>query len=328
MSLFAGAGGSLLSDLILGHEPLVAVEWDAYCCQVLRERVSDGWFPNMRVHEGDVRLFDASEYKGRVDCITGGFPCQDISVAGNQAGVGENTRSGLYREVLRISDEVRPGYIFLENVAAIVNGNDGGMLRTVVSDLAERGFDAVWCCLAASQIGAKHKRNRWWLLAFPSKQRCDSGGSDRQGRHVQDNEKRQPPQIQQQGDERQFGSSKACDVFPNAVRFRQSGQRERLHTFGTQKNSEREAGYAIHDGERSERQAKSNMGRVADDMAYRMDVHDWVQEEAQVGRTTTATENRASRLKALGNGQVPLQAATAFSILWEMMEATKGGVKT
>jgi len=166
LHLFAGSGGGILADIILGHRPICAVEWEPYACKVLRERVEDGWFPDMRVWKGDVRMFNPSEYAGKVDIIHAGFPCQDISVAGNQAGVGEGSRSGLYREVLRIADVVRPEYIFMENVAAIVTGADGEWLRTIIGDLADRGFDACWQCLAASQVGAKHKRNRWWLLGL------------------------------------------------------------------------------------------------------------------------------------------------------------------
>ena len=161
MHLFAGAGGGLLADLILGHTPVVAVEWEPYPCQVLRERVADGWFPDLTVWEGDVRDFDPSEYKGRVDCIHAGFPCQDISVAGKQAGVGEGTRSGLYREVLRIAGIVRPKLIFLENVAAIKSNG----LETVLKDLALMGYDCRWLCIRASDVGAPHHRDRWFALA-------------------------------------------------------------------------------------------------------------------------------------------------------------------
>lgn len=160
MHLFAGIGGGLLADRILGHTPLVAVEWEPYACQVLRERVADGWFPGMHVWEGDVQLFDPSEYTGRVDCIHAGFPCQDISVAGKQAGIAEGTRSGLYREVLRIAGIVRPPYIFLENVAAITSKG----LDQVLKDLAEMGYDSKWACLRASDVGAPHHRDRWWCL--------------------------------------------------------------------------------------------------------------------------------------------------------------------
>lgn len=161
MHLFAGIGGGLLADLILGHTPVVAVEWEPYACKVLRERAEEGWFPGLHVWEGDVRLFDPSEYTGIVDCIHAGFPCQDISVAGKQAGLGEGTRSGLYREVIRIAGIVRPRYLFLENVPAIL----GGGLESVISDLASMGFDAKWCCIRASDVGAPHYRDRWFLLA-------------------------------------------------------------------------------------------------------------------------------------------------------------------
>lgn len=172
MHLFAGIGGGLLADLILGHRSIVAVEWDKYACKILRERASEGWFPDLRVWEGDVRLFDPSEYAGKVDCIHAGFPCQDISVAGKQAGVGAETRSGLYREVLRIACVVRPCYLFLENVAAIVSNG----LETVISDITALGYDAEWICLRASDCGANHHRDRWWLLAHARyKGVCEQG---------------------------------------------------------------------------------------------------------------------------------------------------------
>lgn len=174
MHLFAGHGGGLLADLILGHTPIIAVEWDGYACQILRERAADGWFPNLQVWEGDVRMFDPSEYAGKVDCIHAGFPCQDISVAGKQAGVSEGTRSGLYREVLRIAGVVRPKRIFLENVSAILSNG----LETVLGDLASMGYDARWCCIRASDVGAPHQRDRWFLLASNAKSQFSNGCND------------------------------------------------------------------------------------------------------------------------------------------------------
>ncbi len=161
LHLFAGAGGGLLADLILGHNPIGAVEWDKYCCKVLRERASDGWYPDLRVHEGDIRLFDPSEYQGRVDILHAGFPCQDLSVAGKRSGLGEGTRSGLYREVMRVAGHIRPRYIFLENVSAILSCG----LECVLADLAALGYDFRWTCLRASDCGANHHRDRWWGLA-------------------------------------------------------------------------------------------------------------------------------------------------------------------
>ena len=267
MHLFAGCGGGILADLILGHRPIVAVEWDKYCCEVLRARVSDGWFDGMQVWEGDVRMFDPSQYKGRVDCIHAGFPCQDISIAGSKAGVGEDTKSGLYREVLRIADALQPGYLFLENVSAIVTGDNGSMLRTVVGDLAKRGYDCIWRCISASQIGANHKRNRWWLLAYPN-----STSGERM---------RKPKRIQQT----QLSNSRCEQEFiPNS---------NSTHT-QREKFTSREKQESTYDGK-----------------------YVWWEVEPKVGRVADGLASASYRLKALGNGQVPLQCATAFSILWE-----------
>ena len=189
MHLFAGAGGGLLADLILGHKPVVAVEWEPYACQVLRDRAADGWFPDLQVWEGDVRMFDPSEYAGSVDCIHAGFPCQDISSAGKQAGVGPETRSGLYREVLRIAGVVRPRYLFLENVSAIVTNG----LGTVLADLAALGYDSEWLCLRASDCGANHHRDRWWLLAYTK-----GSGDRRNTRKLQSENERQTQERQKE----------------------------------------------------------------------------------------------------------------------------------
>ena len=181
MHLFSGHGGGLLADLILGHRPVVAVEWDGYACQVLRDRAADGWFPGLRVHEGDVCLFDPSEYTGCVDIIHAGFPCQDISVAGKQSGVGEGTRSGLYREVLRIAGVVRPRQLFLENVSAILSNG----LGTVLGDLAALGYDCRWLCIRASDVGAPHHRDRWFLLANTMCKGLQRDRSESDGSHWQ-----------------------------------------------------------------------------------------------------------------------------------------------
>ena len=257
--LFAGAGGGLLADLILGHTPVVAVEWDAYCCQVLRERAADEWFPGLHVHEGDVRLFDPSEYAGRVDCIHAGFPCTDVSVAGARAGLGEGTRSGLYREVLRIAGAIRPRYLFLENVAAIVP-----LLGTVLGDLAALGYDCRWLCLRASAVGAPHHRDRWWCLADASGRRC--GGSLAR-------------QDQQSRGAEVVGSSENV-AHPNCTL-----RKGLFITVGAYPEYTESGGSC------------------------------WWGTEPDVGRVADGVAARFHRVKALGNGQVPLQAAAAWTLL-------------
>ncbi|MBA3588493.1 DNA cytosine methyltransferase [Methylibium sp.] len=118
LHLFAGAGGGLLADLILGHTPVCAVEWDAYCCAVLRERAADDWFPGLHVHEGDVRLFDPSPWAGRVDCLHAGFPCQPFSVAGSRKGTLDSRE--LFGDVLRCVAAIRPKHVFLENSPGVL----------------------------------------------------------------------------------------------------------------------------------------------------------------------------------------------------------------
>ena len=275
MHLFAGAGGGLLADLILGHTPIVAVEWDSYACQVLRERAAEGWFPDLQVWEGDIRLFDPSDYEGVVDCIHAGFPCQDISVAGNQAGVGEETRSGLYREVIRIARVVRPQYLYLENVAAIVSNG----LGTVAADLAALGYDAEWLCLRASDCGAPHHRDRWWGLAYSKSE---------YGRHERENPSN--------GCKWRGGKvvSGICEVLADAERIGQQGSRKHEQSICSTEIGDRETDRIINGGQR-------NVG--------------WWDAEPDVGRVANGVAFRIHRLKALGNGQVPLQAAVAWKLL-------------
>ena len=295
MHLFAGAGGGLLADLILGHKPIIAVEWDKYGCQVLRARAADGWFPGLQVWEGDVRMFDPSDYAGRVDSIHAGFPCQDISSAGNQAGLGEGTRSGLYREVLRIADIVRPRYLFLENVAAILANE---WLGTVLGDLAARGYDARWTCLPASATGAPHYRDRWWCLA----KRADA---DRSG------------ELQPQGcecEQRGRVGDLGEDVADTEC-FRRNKMVEPVFrgTQGKRATSQIADCCFAYGGSR--RESESHFCRMADGLAAELDGSGWWSIEPEVGRTAARIPNRAARIKALGNGQVPIQAATAWVIL-------------
>lgn len=304
MHLFAGVGGGLLADLVLGHTPVVAVEWEPYACQVLRERAADGWFPNLRVWEGDVRLFDPSEYAGKVDCLHAGFPCQDISVAGKQAGVGEGTRSGLYREVLRVAGIVRPGYLFLENVAAITSKG----LDQVLKDLASMGYDSRWCCLRASDVGAPHHRDRWWLLAYTnSNERSASGlgqdsGADRRNDAGGICEVLADTRLQgicerrkftNAGEGLQFGTGVSCNGISRV--YQQEDE-----VLADSDSTQREGNECA---ERSE-QERADTGFAS-----------WWEVESDVGRVANGVPNRIHRLKGLGNAQCPIQAAVAWKLL-------------
>lgn len=314
MHLFAGAGGGLLADLILGHTPVVAVEWEPYPCQVLRERAAEGWFPELVVWEGDVRNFDPSEYTDRVDCIHAGFPCQDISVAGKQAGVGEGTRSGLYREVLRIAGAVRPQYIFLENVAAIKSNG----LEQVVKDLAIMGYDSRWLCIRASDVGAPHHRDRWFLLANTSKQRCNNGSNNWEERHILHNINGNAAQGKSEWQGWECGIGKAsADVADTSQLFSNGGNNNARISMEREAKSEfrnNSGSTAVANTDSAPRKRDKRTKRIYAQHTN-TDSAGWWETEPNMGRVADGVAARVDRLKAIGNGQVPLQVATAFTIL-------------
>ena len=158
LALFAGAGGGILGGSLLGWRTVCAVERDAYAAQVLAQRQNDGALPAFPIWS-DVCSFDGRPWRGIVDVVSGGFPCQDISSAGKGAGI-EGTRSGLWREMARIIGEVRPRFVFVENSPLLVSRG----LAVVISDLASLGYDARWMCLSAGECGANHERDRLWLV--------------------------------------------------------------------------------------------------------------------------------------------------------------------
>jgi DNA (cytosine-5)-methyltransferase 1 len=165
LDLFSGIGGFSLGLKRAGMRTVGFCEIDPYCQQVLRKH-----WPDVPVW-GDVRELTAAAFKQfpsdcGVDVICGGFPCQDISVAGKGAGIG-GERSGLWSEYARIIGEVRPRYVIVENVAALL----GRGLERVLGDLAALGFDAEWHCIPASAVGAPHRRDRVWIVADTARER-------------------------------------------------------------------------------------------------------------------------------------------------------------
>ena len=189
LHLFAGAGGGILADVLLGHQPVGAVEIDDHCRQVLAQRQKDGLLPWFPIFD-DVRTFDGTQYRNIADVVAGGFPCQDISVAGNGAGL-DGEQSGLWREMARIVGEVRPRYVYIENstqlksarkvkarLTEVVDTLFGRVqecreitvatrpdILRVLEELAAMGYDAQWGCVSAHEAGAPHIRDRIWILA-------------------------------------------------------------------------------------------------------------------------------------------------------------------
>ena len=158
LALFAGAGGGILGGKLLGWRTVCAVEWEQYPACVLAARQNDGILPPFPIWD-DVQTFDGKPWRGIVDVVSGGFPCQDISAAGKGAGI-DGERSGMWKEMARIISEVRPKFVFVENSPMLTSRG----LGTVLGDLASMGFDAEWGVISAADTGAPHLRERIWVV--------------------------------------------------------------------------------------------------------------------------------------------------------------------
>lgn len=160
LDLFSGIGG-----FSLGLERTGGFETVAFCeIEDFPRRVLAKHWPSVPCYR-DVRELTAKRLAAdgiAVDVICGGFPCQDISTAGKGAGLA-GERSGLWSEIARLVGELRPQYVIVENVSALL----GRGLGTVLGDLAALRYDAEWHCIPASHVGAPHRRDRIWIIAYP-----------------------------------------------------------------------------------------------------------------------------------------------------------------
>lgn len=165
LDLFSGIGGFSLGLERAGMETVAFCEIEPFCQKVLANR-----FPGVPIYD-DIRNLSGSVLKGAgiesIDIVCGGFPCQDLSCAGSQRGITAE-RSGLWSEMCRIIGELRPRYVIVENVAALLSGESGAWFGTFLRDLAEIGYDAEWECLPAEAFGAPHPRHRVWIVAYPN----------------------------------------------------------------------------------------------------------------------------------------------------------------
>lgn len=164
LSLFTGYGGL---DLALQHigDQIAYVEIEEYAQKIIAYRMADGSLKRAPI------LADVKNVRGAVgicDLIVGGFPCQDISVAGNRKGL-EGERSGLFYEIIRLTKEIRPAFVLLENVEGIRTKG----LREVVRAFTDLGYDIRWTRVSAKEVGANHRRNRWFGLAHSDSTRWE-----------------------------------------------------------------------------------------------------------------------------------------------------------
>lgn len=172
LDLFSGIGGFSLGLERAGMETVAFCEIEEFPRKVLQKH-----WPEVPIYD-DVRQLTAERLRADgitpIDLVCGGFPCQDISTCGKQAGIKEGTRSGLWSECARLLREVRPNYAIFENVTALLSGDEGRWFQRILWDISKVGYDAEWHCIPASELGAHHHRDRVWIIAYSTKKRYAS----------------------------------------------------------------------------------------------------------------------------------------------------------
>jgi DNA (cytosine-5)-methyltransferase 1 len=294
LALFAGAGGGILGGQLLGWRTVCAVELEPYPASVLCARQNDGLLPPFPIWD-DVQTFDGKPWRGIVDVISGGFPCQDISAAGKGAGI-DGERSGMWKHMARIICEVRPKFAFVENSPMLTSRG----LGVVLGDLASMGFDARWGVLGAADIGANHQRDRIWIVAKWRGQLP----------HAQ-HEKIRRWEQQQEGVKKSHvpnTSNNRCGKWANEYKHWEQNATPNAGTYGEEKS--------LADTDSAQRQ-RNKCAFGSHTKHTNIGSSGWWETEPNVGRVADGVASRVDRLKAIGNGQVPLCAAAAWKILSE-----------
>ena len=327
LDLFSGIGGFSLGLERAGMHTVAFCEQNKYCHAVLKKH-----WPEIPIYD-DVRTLTAARLADdgiAVDVICGGFPCQDISIAGKGAGLA-GARSGLWWEFHRLIAEIRPAWVVIENVSALRHKGLGDVLRS----LAAVGYDAEWHCIPASAVGAPHRRDRIWIVAYPNGEQqqsmlsgcgaersaapaparamdIDVAGGGRDSAWSQDvadtdssmaTDGRQRQIAAREGDSGRDDPRRSdSDVGQVALRGAGQGQENVADACSTRLSwgkwirnhtGEIAAGQASADGAITERSADG-----------RGQSHSW-SVEPNVGRVADGVPARVDRLKALGNAVVP-----------------------
>ena len=314
LALFAGVAGLDLGVRLAfpSSRTICHVESEAYAASVLVSQMQKG-----ALHEApiwsNVVTFDGKPWRDKVDFITAGFPCQPWSKAGKL----EKTKDErwLWHDIERIICETRPQYLFLENVPGII---DGGICE-ILKSMAESGFNVEWGCLKASDVGANHRRDRAFIFAYCAKRGCNipnSGGSRLFNRW--DTNENSGDSIFEGGGLEGFESPKCGENVPDADHDRQyvvSVNEKQIKGPSQFENIPYSFSERFHENKLGSSRGKSDL--------IGFSTSEWWQTEPSVGRVVDGLAYRVDRLRACGNGVVPLQAAAAYAELYR--RAVEGG---
>lgn len=293
LALFAGAGGGILGSHLLGWNTVCAVERDAYAAQVLAQRQNDGILAPFPIWS-DITTFDGKPWKGIVDVVSGGFPCQDISAAGKGTGI-DGARSGLWSEMARIIGEVRPRFVFVENSPMLVSRG----LTRVISDLAEMGYDAQWARFSASNFGAPHQRDRIWIVGHSRSERFNTRGHN-----------------YSQHDRNVISTTSKYTAAMTNTSGKRLEEKWLSGGFNQKESHVRRHGSTVsHTESIGWKQARKGERSPSERLGGRSQEWSWWSTEPELGRVAHGVAYRVDRLKAIGNGQVSVVAKNAFEYL-------------
>mgnify|MGYP003652644560 CR=1 FL=1 len=299
LDLFSGIGGFALAAEWTWADELDIVgfcEIEKYAQKVLQKN-----FPGVPIHE-DITKLNGKDFKN-IDIITGGFPCQDISIAGKGEGI-EGSRSGLWTEMCRIISEVRPRYAIIENVPMLIHRG----LERVLCDLTEIGYDCEWQIIGADEVGAWHRRKRIWIIAYSNntRNRTQEHRANRQGK-----KKAQESQfkIYESWVKSSRHSKDVSDTNNSRHMDRQIKEQPTEGRLDALSKSESGGTYErnVSDTDSKQRCGWNTKRKDAEDVRElrRSAVTGYWNAEPDVGRVAHGVSNRVDRLKGLGNGIVP-----------------------
>ena len=293
LDLFSGIGGFSLGLERAGMKTVAFCEIDKKCQAVLKKH-----WPGVPIFD-DVSNLKGEDIEETVDVICGGFPCQDISLAGKGAGL-EGKRSGLWSEFKRLIEEIKPRYAIIENVSALRSRG----LDQVLREISEIGYDAEWHCITAASIGAPHRRDRIWIVAYP---RDNTRRDSITGSLGRDGERELEERVRTSETTETSGSSETSETLPNSKSKLSNGDNTYSESSkpSTQElgssSSERDVPNSNSQGLQGQREITSRISKELQDTSYSR----WWEVEPDVGRVAHGIPGRVDRLKQLGNAVVP-----------------------
>lgn len=314
LDLFSGIGGFALAARWMGWETVQFVEIDKFCHKVLNKN-----FPNVPIHD-DIKTFDGTKYRGTVDVLTGGFPCQPYSSAGKR--LGKEDERHLWPEMLRVIGEVQPTFIVGENVYGLVNWSRGMVFNEVQADLENQGYEVAPVILPACAVDAPHRRDRVWFVAYTSSERVGRPGSkcDTSRELLQESEREQGQLF-----DKCFGGS---GIVTNTKgercgeAWQHSERSQKRITCACCEWNATDSNEKGIQGRQASRNFESKGANGNEHTGRHYQFNDWgmFPTQSPVCRRDDGVPNRVERLKTLGNAIVP---QVAFEI-FKAIETSKG----